>query len=84
MNLTRLVNDYTECEKFEIWIDESKIKIFYYDSIKEFSNTKIIILKNKKEYIFKGRNLVIDTMFKEYLIIVGNILAVEIGKANEQ
>lgn len=83
MNLMRLVNDYTECNKFEIKLDSSKAKIFYYDSIKNFSSNKIIILKNKKDYVIKGKNLVIDTMFTEYLIITGEIFSVEIGKVNE-
>ena len=83
MNFMRLVNDYTECNKFEIQLDSSKAKIFYYDSIKNFSSNKIIILKDKKDYVIKGRNLVIDTMFVEYLIITGEIFSIEIGNANE-
>ena len=83
MNFMSLVNDYTECNKFEIYLDNSKVKIFYYDSIKSFSSKKIIILKNKKDYVIKGNNLVINTMFFEYLIITGEILSVEIGKDNE-
>ena len=83
MNFMRLVNDYTECNKFEIQLDSFKVKIFYYDSIKNFSSNKIIISKDKKDYVIKGRNLAIDTMFAEYLIITGEIFSIEIGNANE-
>ena len=79
MNFMRLVNDYTECNKFEIQLDSSKVKVFYYDSIKNFSSGKIIILKNNKDYVIKGKNLVIDTLFTEYLIITGEIFSIEIG-----
>ena len=83
MNFMRLINDYTECNKFGIELDGSKAKIYYYDSVKNFSSNKIIILKNSKDYVIKGKNLVIDTMFTEYLIITGKIYSVEIGKENE-
>ena len=83
MNFMKLVNDYTECNKFEIQLDSCKVKIFYYDSVKNFSPNKIIILNKNKDYIIKGKNLVIDTMFTEYLIITGEIFSVEIGKTND-
>ena len=41
------------------------------------------LLKNNKDYVIKGKNLVIDTMFTEYLIITGEIFSIEIGKSNE-
>lgn len=83
MKFTKLVNDYTQCNKFEIQIIDEKVKIFYYDNIKNFSSNKIVISKNNRDYTVKGKNLVIETMFLEYLIISGEINLIELGKSNE-
>ena len=83
MNLRKLVNDYVECEKFEMHIIDGKVKVFYYDSIEGFSNNKIVIKKNNKHYIIKGKKMVIETMFEEYLIISGNIYQIELEIKNE-
>ena len=83
MNLRKLVNDYVECDKFEIQIINNKVKFFYYDNIKEFSNNKIVIKYSDKDYIVKGKNMVIETMFEEYLIISGEICLIELGNKNE-
>lgn len=83
MNLRKLVNDYVECERFEIQIIDGKVKIFYYDSIEGFSNNKIVIKKNNNRYIVKGKKMVIETMFEEYLIISGDIYQIELEQKDE-
>lgn len=83
MNLRKLVNDYVECERFEIQIIDGKVKIFYYDSIEGFSNNKIVIKKNDNRYIVKGKKMVIETMFEEYLIISGDIYQIELEQKDE-
>ena len=79
MKLSKLVNDYVECNNFEIKIDFDKVKIYYYDKIEFFSSSKIIILYKDKKIIINGRNMIIETMFEEYLIISGNINSIELG-----
>lgn len=73
MNIRSIINDYTECNNFEVRILNNKIKIFYYDNIDHFSDNKLVISAKKKKIIIEGSNIIIETMFKEYLIISGMI-----------
>lgn len=73
MNLRTMINQYTECNEFEIKIKNKKIYIYYYDLIEHFNDDKIIISKNNKKLIILGKKLVINSLYKEYLIIIGNI-----------
>lgn len=72
-----------ECNEFEIKIIKNKVKIYYYDKVEHFSNEKIIVLKNNDNYIIEGKNLVIETMFEEVLVICGNIKKITLGKKHE-
>ena len=72
-----------ECNEFEIKIIKNKVKIYYYDKVEHFSNEKIIALKNNDNYIIEGKNLVIETMFEEVLVICGNIKKITLGKKHE-
>ncbi len=73
MNLKRIINDYAECNTFEIKIKDEKISIYYYDDVESFSSNKIIVKKENKIVEILGDNLVIETMFKEFLVIKGTI-----------
>ena len=83
MNIKKIINDYVECNEFEIKIIKNKVKIYYYDKVEHFSNEKIIVLKNNDNYIIEGKNLVIETMFEEVLVICGNIKKITLGKKHE-
>ena len=72
-----------ECNEFEIKIIKNKVKIYYYDKVEHFSSEKIIVLKNNDNYIIEGKNLVIETMFEEILVICGNIKKITLGKKHE-
>lgn len=73
VNIRRIINDYTECNLFEIKITNKKVKVYYYDRIEHFSSDKIIISKDNKKYIIEGKNMVIETMFEEMIAISGVI-----------
>lgn len=83
VNLKRIINDYVECNEFEIKIVKEKVKIYYYDKIEHFSSKKIIVLKDNIKYIIEGNNMIIETMFKEMIIITGDIYKIIVGKDNE-
>lgn len=83
VNIKKIINDYVECNEFEIKIIKNKVKIYYYDKVEHFSNEKIIVLKNNDNYIIEGKNLVIETMFEEVLVICGNIKKITLGKKHE-
>lgn len=83
VNLKRIINDYVECNEFEIKIVKEKVKIYYYDKIEHFSSKKIIVLKDNIKYIVEGNNMIIETMFKEMIIITGDIYKIIVGKDNE-
>lgn len=83
VNIKKIINDYVECNEFEIKIIKNKVKIYYYDKVEHFSSEKIIFLKNNDNYIIEGKNLVIETMFEEVLVICGNIKKITLGKKHE-
>lgn len=73
MKLNNLLNDYVECNTFEIKIIKEKLYVYYYDRIDNFSENKIKISDQLKSIVITGKKLVIETMFKEFLVISGNI-----------
>ena len=78
MNLRKVLDDYVECNNFEIRYINNKITVFYYDTIENFTSNIIEIKKDNKIIKIKGKNIVIETMFEEYLIINGDISLIEL------
>ena len=77
--INRYINDRVDANIFEISFKNDKLTIYYYDEIKEFKDDVIIILKNNKKLIIKGKKLRIESLYNEYLIIKGNILSINLG-----
>lgn len=77
MNLRNIIDNYIEVNNFEIKYINNKIKVYYYDEIDNFTSNNIVIKYKDKKINIKGKNLAIETMFKEYLIIGGNIKLIE-------
>ncbi len=77
--INRYINDIVDANTFEISFKNDKLTIYYYDEIKEFKDDVIIILKNNKKLIIKGKKLRIESLYNEYLIIKGNILSINLG-----
>lgn len=82
LNIKKIINEYVECNVFEIKFINNKVIIYYYDKIKHFSNDKIIVIKDEQEYIVEGKHMVIETLFKEEIIISGKINNIYVGKNN--
>lgn len=82
MNLRGVINDYVECNIFEMKYKDNKIYVFFYDKIDFFSSDKIIIVSNDNKYSIIGKNLIIEKMYKEELIITGNIKNITFGDNN--
>lgn len=83
VNIKSIINDYVECNEFEIKVIGGKVKIYYYDKIEHFSSDKIVVLKNSDKYVIEGKNMIIETMFEEMIVISGIINKIIIGKENE-
>lgn len=77
--INRYINDIVDANIFEISFKNDKLTIYYYDEIKEFKDDVIIILKNNKKLIIKGKKLRIESLYNEYLTIKGNILSINLG-----
>ncbi len=78
VNIKRIINDYVECNEFEIRIIKGKVKVYYYDKISHFSNDVITIIKDNKKVMINGDKLVIETMFKEFVVISGVIKSISL------
>ncbi len=83
VNIKRIINDYVECNEFEIKIIRGKVKVYYHDKIEHFSSDKIIVSKEGKRYAIEGKNMVIETMFEEMIVISGKINKITMGSKNE-
>lgn len=83
MNIKKMMNNYVECNTFEIKIINKKVKVYYYGNIESFTSSMIVISKDTELVKIKGKNLVIETMFEEYVIISGDIKTLELGSKNE-
>lgn len=83
LNIRNIVNEYVECNIFEIRVINEKVIIYYYDMVKHFSSNKIIVISKNKEYSILGKNMVIETMFKDQIIISGEINKIILGEKNE-
>ena len=66
-----------------IKIKEGKLQIYYYDDVESFSSDKIIVKKENNIVEIFGDNLVIETMFKEFLVIKGTIKKVTLVQQDE-
>lgn len=83
MKLKKIIDDYVECNNFEIKIIDRKVKIYYYDNIERFTSNLIEVSSKNDRFIIKGKKLVIETMFVEYMVISGDIKMIELGYHNE-
>ena len=83
MDIKKIVDKYVETGEFELKIINGKAKVYYYDKIGHFSSKKITIIGSDKKVDVEGNNLVIETLFKELLVISGNIEKITLGKVNE-
>lgn len=83
LNIRRIINDYVECNNFEIKFTNGKVIVYYHDKIEHFSSDTIIVSKEGKKYKIEGKNMVIETMFKEMIIISGTIYKITLGNKDE-
>ena len=70
MKLKKIIDDYVECNN-------------YYDNIERFTSNLIEVSNKNDRFIIRGKNLVIETMFVEYMVISGDIKMIELGYHNE-
>ena len=79
MDIRKIIDDYVECNSFELKIKDKKVYIYYYEKIKHFSNNKVIISYKGEEYIVNGKKLVIETLQDEFILINGLINSIQIN-----
>ena len=72
-----MIDDCNFNNKFEIKYINNELYIYYYDAISNFTSDNIKLKKDNLIILIKGNNLIISTMFKEYLIISGTIKLIE-------
>ncbi len=74
-NITRYIDE----KKYKITIINKQINILNYIEIKEFSSNKIIIQNNLSSTTIYGKNLVINKMQDDELLITGDIKNIDLG-----
>lgn len=83
MNIRNAIDNYTETSIFEMLYKNKKLKVSYYDELLNFKDNVITIIKDNNKYVIKGTNLSIESLFKEYLVIKGNIKDIVIEEYHE-
>ena len=78
MSIRSLINDYSECNFFELKYKNNNIYIYYYERIEDFNSNEIIISGNNCQYKIIGNKLIIKELNKEMLTVDGNIKRIEI------
>ena len=79
MNIRNIINDYAECNRFEIKYVNGRVYVYYYKKIENFTSKEIIILADKK-YKVIGNKLTIDELKKEVICISGVVKSIVIDK----
>ena len=77
MNLRNIINDYAECNRFEIKYVNGRVYVYYYNKIENFTSKEIVIIADKK-YRVNGSKLIIDELKKEVICISGSIKSIVI------
>lgn len=78
MNLINKLDRYITDKNYKIIIKENNIDIINYKEIKDFSNTKILIVNNKGITTIIGENLVVSKMQDNEVLITGKIKTIEL------
>lgn len=79
-----MLNQYVECNDFEVRVINGKVRVYYYDLVENFSSKRINIKHKNGKLIINGNSLVIETMFPELLIINGKISSLDFGETYEK
>lgn len=79
-----MLNQYVECNDFEVRVINGKVRVYYYDLVENFSSKRITIKHKNGKLIINGNSLVIETMFPELLIINGKISSLDFGETYEK
>lgn len=83
MKIKEIIDDYVIDNKFQLIYKDEKLKIINYGIIKNFSDSNINILSKNHMVKIKGNKMIIESMFKEYVIISGNINNIVFEDKNE-
>lgn len=83
MNINKIINNYTETNNFEINYKNEKLKISYYEDILNFNEKRIDVIGDKKLICVNGNNLIIESLFKEFVIIKGDIKSISLEDYHE-
>lgn len=79
MKLINKLDRYLEDKNYEIIIKENKVNIINFKEIIDFSTTKITLRCDNKIINIEGKNLIINKMLDEELLITGQIYNIRIN-----
>lgn len=77
MKINSILDDFTESNTFELKYVKGRLWIYYYDKIKNFTSNEIEVDKKENNIKIKGNNLVIETLYADYMIISGDLKTIE-------
>ena len=79
MKLMNRLDNYLYDREYKIILKENYLNIVNYGEIIDFSLDKISVRKNNKNIIVTGKNLTINKMLDEELLITGIIQTISIN-----
>lgn len=72
------IKDYIKDLEFRFTIYNNRIHIVNYSKILSLKNDKIIISKDRKKYLFKGKNFTLNKLLDEEVLLLGEVTSIEV------
>ena len=72
------IYEYVKDGEFRFTIYNNKIHIVNYKRILSLETERISFIGDGKRIVIKGRNLVLNKLFEEEILILGDILSIEV------
>lgn len=79
MRLKEKLDDYLNDNEYKITIKNKQINIINYDEIIDFSLTKVTIKYRHNIFTIEGKNLAIQKMIDNEVLIIGDIKNIQIS-----
>jgi len=72
------IYEYIKDGEFRFTVYDEKIHIINYKKILVLESNIISFIGNKNRIVIRGRNLVLNKLLEEEILILGNILSIEV------
>ncbi len=73
------IRNYIKDDEFRFTIFSNKIDIVNYQKIVSLEDDKILFLGGNKKITIHGKNLILNKLLDEEVLIIGEVIKIEVG-----